>query len=115
MIPLTERDKDYMSPMTKMLIMDRWTTFRGGNWSLYNHLKQKVKEETEMQKDLGKNLMRTSNELWRLVSKQRRVPFGGLSSLLDEFGSECDLLESLTEQLKNHFLQATYTYMYLNL
>ena len=47
--------------------------------------------------------MRASNRLWRLVSKQRRVPSRGLSSLVDEFGSEYDLLDSLTDQLRNHF------------
>ena len=46
--------------------------------------------------------MRTAG-MWRLVSKQRRVPSGGLSSLVDEFGSINDLLDSLTDQLRNHF------------
>ena len=111
MIPLTDKDKDWMTPITKMLIMDRWTAFRRRNWPLYNHLKHKAKEEIAKSKTIwAEKLMRTSNGLWKLVSKQRRVQCGGLSSLVDEFGSESNLLHSLATHLRvtihanNHLL-----------
>ena len=42
-VPMTNKDKEWMRPITKMLVMDKWDAFRSRNWSMYHHLKIKVK------------------------------------------------------------------------
>ncbi len=103
-IPITDKDKEWLSPITKMLIMDRWTAFRCGNWPLYRHLKNKVKEEIFKCKRIwAEKLMNTTNGLWKLVSKHRQNRCNGLSSLVNDFGAEDTLLDRLADQLEKHF------------
>ena len=50
-VPIRSCDKDWMTPLTKMLILDKWTAFREHDWPRYNHLKLKVR--VEVQKGFG--------------------------------------------------------------
>ena len=58
---LTPRDKTWMTPLTKMLINDKWSAYRTGDWNRFNHLKYKVREEINKAKRL-------------LVAKIERIP-----------------------------------------
>ena len=44
-VHMTDRDKQWLTPLFKLLINDRWRAYRMKNWALYNHLKAKVKAE----------------------------------------------------------------------
>ena len=104
LVPITDNDKKWMTPITKALIIDRSNAFRTGNWALYAHLKNKVKVEIQKAKKLWANkLMSTSNGLWTLVSKHQKKQNGDISSLIPSFGTEETLLQFLADHLSAHF------------
>ena len=104
LVPISNNDKEWITPITKMLIIDRWNAFRSGQWSLYNHLKAKVKSEIQKAKKLwAERLMSTTNGLWTLVNKHRKKQNGDVSPLIASFGKEEALLKFLTEHLTAHF------------
>ena len=68
-IVITDKDKEWMTPITKGLINDRWKAFREKNWTRYNFLKGKVKEEIEKAKKItATKLMESSTGLWKLTN-----------------------------------------------
>lgn len=104
LVPATNSDKEWMTPVTKKLILDRWAAYRSHNWPLYNHLKEKVKLEIVKSKQIwAAKLMETPKGLWKLVSQKRVGRRGDLSALVTQAGSEEELLSCLLENLKNHF------------
>ena len=42
---MTRHDKAWITPFLKLLIEDKWMAYREGNWTKYNHLKEKVRSE----------------------------------------------------------------------
>ena len=44
-VEVIDNNKPWITPFIKSLINDRWFAYRTGNMPLYNHLKQKVKNE----------------------------------------------------------------------
>ena len=103
-VPITETDKDWMTPIAKMLIMDPWNAFRCGNWPKFVHLKSKVKEEISKCKSIwAEKLMNSTNGLWKLVKSHSRSRGDGLSSLVNKLGSVDKLIEHLTQKLVSHF------------
>jgi hypothetical protein len=104
MVPITNADKEWMTPITKMYIIDRWDAFRSKNWPLYNHLKLKVRKEIENAKRIWANrLMATSSGLWTLVNKHRGNKRNDVSAMISPVFPEKDVLERLTDHLANHF------------
>lgn len=100
-ISITDRDKQWLTPLIKLLINDRWRAYRMRNWSLYNHLKAKVKNEIVKAKRSWANKLQSCNYgVWNLAkhvsNKTRKV---NLSSLVSQFGSN----EALAVALADHF------------
>ena len=63
-VPITQQDKEWITPITKMLIMDRWSAYQSGNLAKYNRLKEKLKQEINNAKKIWANkLMNTTNGL----------------------------------------------------
>ena len=104
LIPITKNDKDWMTPLTKKLILDKWAAYHSKEWSRYNHLKLKVKAEVLKSKKLwAERLMKTTNGLWKLVKQHRHGQKGGFSSL----GSDDLLLKEFSSDLTDFFSQPT--------
>ena len=79
-----------MMPITKKLILDKWSAFRSSDWATYNHLKHEVKEEVKKAKQVWANkLLSTTNGLLKLVAKQQKKDRSDLSSI----GSDDFLIE----------------------
>lgn len=100
LVPITDNDKEWMTPITKLLILDKWSAFRSCNWSLYTHLKMKVKLEVQKAKKIwAQKIMTSTNGLWKLVKTHQKNRRTNLSSL----GSEDTLLKILSSDLQDHF------------
>ena len=68
-VTLTVNDKSWMTPLTKLIINQKWLAYRQKNWPLFNHLKKKAKKEIERAKAIwAERLKRSTNGLWKLVS-----------------------------------------------
>ena len=96
---ITENDKQWITPLIKHLINERWKAYRVRNWSLYNHLKIKVKHEIIRAKRSWANKLQTkSYGIWKLkkhfTNQNRNQDF---SFLLKQYGSVDNLIEKLTE------------------
>lgn len=65
---MTSKDKGWMTPVTKLLINEKWQAYRQKNWSKYNHLKTKVQTEITKAKDNWAQRLKQSNYgLWKLT------------------------------------------------
>ena len=100
-VSMTMYDKEWITPLIKVLINERWEAYRTKNWAAYNHLKKKVKFEIMKAKSSwAKSLQSGKHGVWRLVrhvSSKNRKP--ELSSLIKRFGS----VEALLSGLFDHF------------
>ena len=104
LIPITSEDKEWMTPITKMLILDRWEAYNAGNWIRYNHLKEKVKKEILRSKEIwAERMTKTPNGLWRLVKCHKPENKGDLSALADSFGSAELLVKAIQDKIATHF------------
>lgn len=63
-IPQSEKDKAWITPLTKHLIHERWKAFRSNNLPLYQHYKDKVKKEINTAKLLWANKMKSKKSIW---------------------------------------------------
>ena len=100
---LTNKDKLLMTPLTKLLINQKWNAFRSKDWDLYMHLKVKVREEVKKAKLLWTRKMKHSspNGLWNVVGqlsgkKQKHC----LQNLLTDFTSPKNLAEAIADTMK---------------
>ncbi len=99
-VPLSTDDKDWMTPLTKMLILDKWAAFRDHDWPLYNHLKLKVRNEVQKAKKIwAEKLTSNAEGLWKLVKAQQKRTHNNLNTI----ASEDVLLPRLVSDLSQHF------------
>ena len=99
---MSDRDKEWLTPLTKYLIQERWTAYRNRQWSKYAHLKKKVQQEIAHAKSLwAEKLKSTPRGLWKLVnSVQRRSGNSDpLSRLVSDYGDVSILLNELRDRL----------------
>ena len=104
-VTFTPRDKEWMTPILKSLINNRWRAFREKNWSLYQHYKAKVKDEILKAKRMWcQKQSKTARGLWSVVRSLRgsnvKDPW---RHLIDETGSLQELLQQLTSEFRNNF------------
>lgn len=67
-VTFTDDTKPWITPLVKQLINDRWQSYREQNFSLYNHLKQKIKKEIEKSKMIWSRKMKQRN-VWKVVNE----------------------------------------------
>ena len=65
-VTFSENTKPWVTPVLKSLINDRWNAYRQKQFSQYDHLKRKVKEEIEKSKLLWINKMKKVN-IWKAI------------------------------------------------
>lgn len=105
---MSNRDKEWLTPLTKYLIHERWAAYRSRQWGKYEHLKKKVQQEIIQAKKLWANKLRSSPKgLWKLVNgiQGRSRYIDPLSRLIDENGDIDTLLHNLREKLIDTFAQ----------
>ena len=102
LVPMSRKDKDWITPLTKKLITDRWRAFRAGDMESYKRLKDKVKREIQKSKQLwAQKQMQTTKGLWKLVTHHNPKHRGDISTLIN--GPLDTLIDEVTDHLTNHF------------
>ena len=96
-VEMRASDKEWLTPLTKHLINERWKAFRQRNWPKFNHLKAKVKLEIAQAKSLWANKMQKfSNGLWKIVNRiQGKKNNDPIARLIEQFSNVDHLLEAL--------------------
>ena len=70
LIRMSPSDKEWLSPLTKSLIDQRWDAYRKGEWEKYNYLKSKVKKEIYKSKQMFVDKMKEkSHGIWKIVKE----------------------------------------------
>ena len=68
LVSMKGTDKAWITPVTKVLINEKWSAYRSKNWARYNHLKNKVRTEIIKAKDIwARKLKKSTYGLWRLT------------------------------------------------
>ena len=98
---ISSRDKIWMTPLTKLIINEKWKAYREQNWRLFNHLKRKTKVEIMKAKTLwAQKIKRSTNGLWKLArhlsGKEIKAE---LHNLLSEFRSPVRLAEKIATMI----------------
>ena len=69
-VTYSDRDKPWITPLTKHLINLRWNAYRAKNFSVYNHLKYKVKNEIQKSKLIWAHKNQTNaKNIWKTVNQ----------------------------------------------
>ena len=69
-ILMSDKDKYWLSPLTKSLIDQRWEAYRNRDWQRYKQLKNKVKSEILKSKQCYiEKLKRQKNNVWKIVEQ----------------------------------------------
>jgi len=101
-VTFSSRDKQWITPILKKLIQDRWSAYRAKNWPVYYHLKQKVKTEIQRAKRTwsDKILSRDKNP-WNIVRDIQGKKLKPQTLL--ETSNQISFLTSLTAFFQTHF------------
>jgi hypothetical protein len=99
----TPRDKPWISPVVKSLINARWSAFRNGDFTLYSHLKMKVRREIRKAKICWTRRTADKN-IWKAVNGNlgtREV--NPINSLISQFESTNVAVEHISTALSSNF------------
>ena len=100
---LSERDKCWMTPLTKKIINDKWRAYREKKWTRFNCLKEKAKKEILRAKAMWAEKQRgTPHGLWKITKyisgKENKSE---LQNLITLCSSPKALAEKIAETINN--------------
>ena len=99
----TQNDKAWISPFVKTLINQRWAAYRARNFSLYNHLKLKVRQAIQKAKVTWVNKTKSKN-MWKAVNttlgKNSTDP---MMNLYNQFPNAASAASSINDALATVF------------
>ena len=97
MVQITNRDKPWMTPITKLALNKKWEAYRQRNWSQFAELKIKAKLEIEKAKRIwSQRLKEKPDGLWKLTNALNgKASKSGLDSLLSQYPSPQHLTEEI--------------------
>ena len=114
MVTLSKKDKEWITPVTKSLIHERWEAYRMMNWTRHNYLKKKVKKEILKAKSLWADRMKTTQHgLWKLAKMIRHGPRdddgfehiitleGGITAVLQRLALSCSSPDADSQTTSN--------------
>lgn len=100
-VTMSSKDKEWLTPLTKLLINERWLAYRQGEWSKYQHLNQKVKQEIQNCKSIWADKIKSKqNGIWTLMSAMTQ---NNSASTFDSFINRNGGLEKTLSDLVNQF------------
>ena len=103
-IPLSSRDKPWITPVLKNLIHERWTAFRVKNFPVYRHLKNKIKTEIRLAKRAWMRKSTKPRDWWNVVNEMRGTKTKcNLNSIVEKFPSLFDAVECINEKFGSSF------------
>ena len=97
MVQITDRDKPWMTPITKLALNQKWEAYRQKNWKLFSTMKIKAKREIEKAKRIwSQKLKEKPDGLWKLTNALNgKASNNGLDSLISQFQSPQHLAEEI--------------------
>jgi hypothetical protein len=100
---ITSRDKTWMTPLTKMMINEKWNAYRRRDWGRFNILKTKCKIEIAKAKSLWAEKMRNSTQgLWKLTKHlSGKAAQDNLQSLVTQCKTPAELAEKVAYNISN--------------
>ena len=100
LVKMTPKDKEWMTPLTKHLLNEKWKAFRAQDWPKFHSLKAKTITEIKKAKSFWAQKMRSSNfGLWKLVRHvSGKANDGKIKSLVEEHGSPSELAEEIASR-----------------
>ena len=102
-VKFTPNDKPLITPVVKSLINARWTAFRSGNFTVFKHLKEKVREEIRKAK-VGWTKRVAMKNLWGAVSTslgtREKNP---IDDFMQGFESIEQATDHISKALSSHF------------
>ena len=101
-VVLTSKDQCWMTPLTKLLINQKWSAFRSKDWIRFQHLKIKVNKEIRKAKMLWTQKLRQSSPkgFWNITKQiDRKKHKNHLQNLLTDFSSPNSLAEAIAETI----------------
>ena len=101
-ITLTSNDKPWMTPLTKLIINQKWTAYRSGDWARFQHFKLKSRNEIEKAKSLWANKLKSSpNGLWRMTKQlSGKECQSHLQTLISQCNTPGKLAEAVASSIK---------------
>ena len=101
LVKMTSNDKEWMTPLTKHLLNEKWKAFRAQDWPKFHFLKEKTASEIIKAKSLWAQKLKSSNfGLWKLVrGVSGKANDGNLKSLVEEYGSPSELAEEIASRV----------------
>jgi hypothetical protein len=102
-VQITDRDKPWMTPITKLALNQKWEAFRQKNWELFSKMKIKANTEIEKAKRIwSQKLKEKPDGLWKLTNALNgKASSNGLDSLISEFQSSQHLAEEIALRLSS--------------
>ena len=106
-VPMSPKDKPWITPVIKILINKRYEAFRQKRYDLYQHYKRKVKEAIERSKHSWISSTATNPRgLWKVVdsiTNKRRA--GQMDRLISSLGSPEKAAEEINSQFAKSFVK----------
>jgi hypothetical protein len=99
---MNANDKSWMTPLTKMIINEKWQAYRTKNWEKFHHLKTKARKEIIKAKTMwAKKLKESTHGLWKMAKhlsgKQTK---NEISNLITQFKTPTALAERIAENME---------------
>ena len=102
-VKFSSRDKPWITPLVKHLINCRWKAYRCRNFSLFNHLKEKIRMEIVNAKNKWVKNMKSSN-LWNVArSFSGKKSQDSMLYLYSQFSSTQEASDVINDALSNVF------------
>ena len=103
LVKMTSQDKQWMSPLTKLLLDQKWDAFRSNDWQRFAFLKQKVQIEIKKAKYIwAQKLKERPDGLWKLTKEiTGKRCAGGMESLIAQYPSPWHLAEEIAKNMSS--------------
>ena len=107
LVEMDDRDRPWMTPKLKNLINLRYEAYRSRNFSLYNHIKKKVRSEIfNAKREWKYSLCNSKRGLWKAANSltgRKSSSASALSRIINKFQSEQIAAESINDAFSDNF------------
>ncbi|MEL7307751.1 MAG: endonuclease/exonuclease/phosphatase family protein [Pseudomonadota bacterium] len=104
-VTFTEGTKPWVTPLLKSIINDQWNAYRERNFSLYNHLKTKIKREIKKSKIIWIKKMKKTN-IWKAINSVcPKKTCNSIQCIYSKYNSITDAANDINQNLVRTFSQ----------